>query len=149
MKSFVYASDLHGDKQCHDSVEQLLKFTKEFNPDVRIFGGDLFDFSPLMKNADPAEKNASMEADVWAGMEFLNKFQPHHFLLGNHDDRLWQTAHKHSLGLIRDTAKICIKDIEKKSLEEELLPKGSIAGSSSSSKFIVSVGFSVSFVSSL
>lgn len=114
MKSFVYASDLHGDKQCHDSVEQLLKFTKEFEPDVRIFGGDLFDFSPLMKNADPAEKNASMESDVWAGMEFLNKFQPHHFLLGNHDDRLWQTAHKHSVGLIRDTAKMCIKDIERK-----------------------------------
>ena len=114
MKSFVYCSDLHGDKQCHDSVEQLLKFVDEFKPDVRIFGGDLFDFSPLMRNADPAERNASMEADVEAGMDFLSKFEPHHFLLGNHDDRLWQTAEKHSLGLIRDTAKMCIKDIERK-----------------------------------
>ena len=92
MKSFVFASDLHGDKQNHEAVEALLKFTKEFNPDVRIFGGDLFDFSPLMRSADAAEKNASMEADVESGMEFLQKFEPNYFLLGNHDDRLWQTA---------------------------------------------------------
>lgn len=114
MKSFVFASDLHGDKQDHDAVEGLLKFTKEFDPDVRIFGGDLFDFSPLMKKADAAERNESMQADVEAGMEFLEKFQPHHFLLGNHDDRLWQTAEKHSIGIIRDTAKMGIKDIERK-----------------------------------
>lgn len=113
MKSFIYCSDLHGDKQDYEATEELLKFTKEFNPDIRIFGGDLFDFSPLMRNADPAERNASMEADVEAGMEFLKVWHPHHFLLGNHDDRLWQTAHKHSIGLIRDTAKMGIKDIEK------------------------------------
>ena len=58
MKSFVFASDLHGDKQDYDAVGELLKFTEEFNPDVRIFGGDLFDFSPLMRSADTAEKNA-------------------------------------------------------------------------------------------
>lgn len=114
MKSFVYCSDLHGDKQDFSAVEQMLQFTKEFEPDVRIFGGDLFDFSPLMRNADASEKQASMEADVYAGLEFLQKFQPHHFLLGNHDDRLWQTAKHHSLGLMRDTANYAIKDIEKK-----------------------------------
>ena len=71
MKSFVFASDLHGDMQDPDAVAGLYKFTEEFKPDVRIFGGDLFDFSPLMRGADVAEKNASMEADVEAGMEFL------------------------------------------------------------------------------
>lgn len=114
MKSFVYCSDLHGDKQDHEAVTELLKFTKDFNPDVRIFGGDLFDFSPLMRSADTAEKNASMEADVEAGMEFLDAFEPNYFLLGNHDDRLWQTAQKHSIGIIRDTARMGIKDIERK-----------------------------------
>ena len=114
MKSFIFASDLHGDKQNYDAVDGLLSFTEEFNPDVRIFGGDLFDFSPLMRSADAAEKQDSMSADVEAGMEFLSKFKPDHFLLGNHDDRLWQTAEKHSLGIIRDTAKMGIKDIEQK-----------------------------------
>jgi UDP-2,3-diacylglucosamine pyrophosphatase LpxH len=111
MKSFIFASDLHGDQQCPDAVNGLYKFTKEFKPDVKIFGGDLFDFSPLMRSADPAEKNASMEADVEAGMEFLNAWKPNYFLLGNHDDRLWQCAEKHSIGIIRDTAKMGIKDI--------------------------------------
>ena len=104
MKSFVFASDLHGDMQDHDAVAALIKFTDEFNPDVRIFGGDLFDFSPLMRNADPADKRESMEADVEAGMSFLKTWQPHYFLLGNHDDRLWQTAERHSIGIVRDTA---------------------------------------------
>lgn len=113
MKSFIFASDLHGDKQDYDATEQLFKFTEEFKPDVKIFGGDLFDFSPLMRNADTAEKNLSMESDVEAGMQFLKQWQPQYFLLGNHDDRLWQTAEKHSIGLIRDTARMGIKDIEK------------------------------------
>lgn len=124
MKSFVFASDLHGDKQNHQAVEGLLEFVKEFKPDVRIFGGDLFDFSPLMRGADVAEKNASMEADVEAGMEFLDAFSPDYFLLGNHDDRLWQTAEKHSVGIIRDTAKMGIKDIKAKcrSIKCKMLP---------------------------
>jgi len=113
VKSFIFASDLHGDKQDPDAVKSLLKFTEEFKPDVKIFGGDLFDFSPLMRNADPAEKNASMEADVEAGMDFLKTWEPNYFLLGNHDDRLWQTAEKHSVGIVRDTARMGIKDIQK------------------------------------
>ena len=113
MKSFVYASDLHGDKQDYEATHELLNFVEDFKPDIKIFGGDLFDFSPLMRNADAAEKNASMESDVEAGMEFLNKFEPDHFLLGNHDDRLWQTAQNHSVGLVRDTARMGIKDIQK------------------------------------
>lgn len=124
MKSFVFASDLHGDKQNYEAVEALLKFTEEFNPDTRIFGGDLFDFSPLMRSADAAEKNDSMAADVEAGMEFLEAFKPNYFLLGNHDDRLWQTANKHSIGIIRDTAKMGIRDIESKcrSIKCKMLP---------------------------
>ena len=83
MKTFIFASDLHGDKQNPDAVEALLRHCDEFKPDVKIFGGDLFDFSPLMRGADMAEKNASMEADVEAGLDFLDKFRPNHFMLGN------------------------------------------------------------------
>jgi len=124
VKSFVFASDLHGDKQDSHAVEGLLQFCADFKPDVRIFGGDLFDFSPLMRGADPAEKNASMEADVEAGMDFLGKFEPNYFLLGNHDDRLWQTAEKHSVGIVRDTARMGIRDISSKcrKLKCKMLP---------------------------
>ena len=44
MKSFIYCSDLHGDKQDYEAKDELIKFTEVFKPDVKIFGGDLFRF---------------------------------------------------------------------------------------------------------
>ena len=66
----------------------------------------------------------SMEADVEAGMQFLKTWQPHYFLLGNHDDRLWQTAERHSIGIVRDTARMGIKDIEQtcRAMKCKMLP---------------------------
>ena len=57
-------------------------------------------------------------------MQFLKTWQPHYFLLGNHDDRLWQTAERHSIGIVRDTAKMGIKDIEQtcRSMKCKMLP---------------------------
>jgi predicted MPP superfamily phosphohydrolase len=124
MKSFIFATDLHGDHQDHASVEALLKFCDIFNPDVRIFGGDLFDFRNIRRGAGVAEKQDSMSADVEAGMEFLSKFKPNVFLLGNHDKRLWDTANFSEHGMISDAAKMGIKDIEKKcrSIKCKILP---------------------------
>ena len=72
----------------------------------------------------PAERPAQREADVEAGMDFLGKFEPNYFLLGNHDDRLWQTAEKHSVGIVRDTARMGIRDISSKcrKLKCKMLP---------------------------
>lgn len=110
-KKFVFCSDLHGDMQDHDSVSALLKFTEKFNPDVRIFGGDLFDFRNIRMGAGPAEKQDSMMADVEAGLQFLSDFKPNVFLLGNHDERLWRVAETSTDGLMADYAKQGAKDI--------------------------------------
>lgn len=114
MKKFVFASDLHGDHQDHASVEALFKFCEDYKPDIRIFGGDLFDFRNIRRGAGPAEKQDSMSADVEAGMDFLNDFKPNVFLLGNHDKRLWDTAEYSELGMIQDAARMGVKDIERK-----------------------------------
>ena len=53
----------------------LFKFTEEFNPDVKIFGGDLLIFS-TDENADPADKRESMEADVEAECNSLKHGSP-------------------------------------------------------------------------
>ena len=114
MKKFVFCSDLHGDHQNHNAVEAVLKFVKIYKPDMRIFGGDLFDFRAIRRAASQAEKRDSMEGDVEAGLEFLGKFRPHIFLRGNHDERIWDSARHAEHGLIRDAAKTGIKDIEKR-----------------------------------
>ena len=74
MKTFVFASDLHEDHQNHAAVDALLTFCEHYQPEVKIFGGDLFDFRAIRRNASKAEQNDSMAADVEAGMDFLRSF---------------------------------------------------------------------------
>ena len=130
MKTFVYASDLHGDFQDHKTVDTLLKFCDSFNPDVRVFGGDLFDFRNIRRGAGPMERQDSMAADVEAGMQFLRDFKPHVFLLGNHDSRLWDTAKLHENGMVREAAQKGVSDITAKcrSLKCKMLPYESDKG---------------------
>ncbi len=112
VKRFVFASDLHGDVQDHETVGKLYKFLDIWQPDVTIFGGDLFDFRNIRRGAGAAEKQDSMAADVEAGLEFLQRYQPKVLLLGNHDKRLWDVANYDTHGIVQDYAKQGVKDIE-------------------------------------
>ena len=130
MKTFVFASDLHGDHQNREAVQVLLKFCEQYKPDIKIFGGDLFDFRAIRRNASKAEQSDSMAADVEAGMEFLDLFQPNIFLRGNHDERIWDVARTTDNGLVRDAAEMGIKDITKKvrSIKCRMIPYDSRIG---------------------
>lgn len=113
MKKFVFVTDLHGDNQDPEAVSAFYHFLDKFNPDIRIFGGDLFDFRPLRRNGSKAEQSESMAADVEAGMVFLKNLQPQVFLRGNHDERIFDIAKDDSQhGLLRDAAKEGCRDIE-------------------------------------
>lgn len=111
MKKFIYASDLHGDVQDWDTVQVLYDFAEVYKPQVRVFGGDLFDFRNIRRGAGPAERQDSMASDVECGLEFLGKFKPNVLLLGNHDKRLWDTARHHENGIVQDAAKAGVKAI--------------------------------------
>ena len=130
MKKFIFASDLHGDVQDHETVDVLLKYVDVYKPDIRVFGGDLFDFRNIRRGAGPAEKQDSMSADVEAGMEFLKKYRPNVFLLGNHDKRLWDTADYHTHGVVQDAAKQGVKDILRacKSIKCKVIPYNASIG---------------------
>lgn len=91
-KRFLVASDVHGSQQDAESNRVLFSFIKDFKPDIRILAGDLWDFAPLRKKASEDEKRQSMVEDYRAGIEWLKEFRPHHFLRGNHDERLWELA---------------------------------------------------------
>lgn len=121
--SFVFAVDLHGDMQEPAVVEKLHQFIAKFQPDLRVFGGDLFDFRALRKKAAEHEKEESLAEDFSVGMSFLCSFEPHYFLLGNHDKRLWDLA-AHKRGPLRDLARMGINDVEKtcEDIECKILP---------------------------
>lgn len=108
---FIFASDLHGDMMDQEANKALFKFIDIWKPDVRIFGGDLWDFRPLRKKACEEERRESMTKDFNAGMNWLKRFKPHHFLRGNHDERLWDLAQE-DRGVISDFARTGVKEIE-------------------------------------
>ena len=56
LKRFIYGSDLHGDQLDKKAVKTLHAATRDFNPHMRIFGGDLVDARPLRKGAGPEEQ---------------------------------------------------------------------------------------------
>lgn len=90
---FIVVSDVHGDEQDHAATAAALAFTKDFNPDIRVIAGDLWDFSAIRNGASEKERTKSMEADFAAGEDFANCFfrggRKNHLMLGNHDVRVY------------------------------------------------------------
>lgn len=100
---WIFVSDSHGDMQDDKAVTAMFEFCKLWKPEIRIHGGDAFDFRPLRKKATDQELREGKCLDVQMGIEFLTKFRPTHFLRGNHDERLWD-LHKSDDGQKREAA---------------------------------------------
>jgi hypothetical protein len=116
MKTFSFATDLHGDRQDKRAVRLFRTFIEDFKPKVRGFGGDIWDFRALRSGASKEEKMHSMAADFESGMEFLEWYRPTFVTLGNHDQRLFDLVQKDGLektGPLVDHAKNLIEEFEK------------------------------------
>jgi hypothetical protein len=122
-KKFVVGFDVNGDQQCPKSNEIFFKFVEDFKPDYRIAGGDIWDFRPLRGKASAEEKRESVFDDYHQGMEWMTRFRPTHFLLGNHDNRIWETAKKED-GILSDFCQQGVNEITSlcKSFKCQMLP---------------------------
>lgn len=109
---FIFATDLHGDKQDSKTVKSLLDFTEAFKPHVRIFGGDLFDLRAIRRGASAEEQAESMMVDWQDGCQFLREWKPKYVLEGNHDQRLYHLAESNN-GLKADYASKGIEELRK------------------------------------
>lgn len=107
----LFASDLHGDQQYPAAVNALLEFSERWKPDVKIFGGDLWDFRPLRGKASEEERRDSIVRDFNDGMQFFQQWRPNYFLRGNHDERLWEKADEDN-GIISDLCRKFSGDVE-------------------------------------
>jgi len=65
-------------------------FMSVWKPEIRVAGGDHFDFRHLRAKAGEGERYESGQLDFQHGLDFLRKFKPTHVAWGNHDDRAWQ-----------------------------------------------------------
>lgn len=103
IKKFVFASDNHGELACEETLAALWEYCRDFKPDIRIGGGDHFDFGAIRKGAmGEMEGVRSMKDDLEAGRHFLAKFRPTHVCWGNHDNRLLKMAREHQSSVVRD-----------------------------------------------
>ncbi len=110
-KKFVFGSDPHGNAQDIPANKAFFSFIKDYKPDIRIGGGDTWNFDALRKKASEEEKRISIREDFEAGLDWILKFQPNHLLLGNHCKRLWDLAELNK-GPISDYAKTLVEVVE-------------------------------------
>lgn len=114
-RKFVLVADTHGDMIDTFAESAFFDFVKEFNPEVRIHAGDMFDFRNLRMGASDDEKACSLQDDWDMGKDFFHRFftggKDNHYLLGNHSHRLWRVSDS-CKGLLRDYANDGIKKID-------------------------------------
>lgn len=123
-KRWISAGDIHGDQQDVRANLAFFKFLRLWKPEIRVLNGDLWDFRPLRNGAGPDERRESMQDDYDAGIRWIEQFQPTNFNLGNHDDRLWELAHRRQDGPLTDLANRGVTEIEEllRSMKCKLLP---------------------------
>ena len=89
LTKFIFASDSHGDMADPEALSALYEFTKDFKPDVKVAGGDHYDFRSLRKGVGSDKEGAeSLQLDIEAGEDFFAKWKPSVYLWGNHEHRL-------------------------------------------------------------
>lgn len=81
---FQVGFDVHGDQMDPAANRVFFEFASHWKPEIRVMGGDLFDFRPLRRKANEDEKRESMRKDFECGMDWLKQFRPNHYLRGNH-----------------------------------------------------------------
>lgn len=100
---FVFASDSHGDMACEESLEALFSYCKDFKPDIRIAGGDHYDFRSLRKGAmSDREAAESLKDDIDCGKDFFRRYRATHYIKGNHEHRLVAQARQNTSAVVRD-----------------------------------------------
>lgn len=85
--------DNHGDQADSSAVRVFFDFVKYWKPQIRVHGGDAMDLRWLRGRASEKEKRERIKADVDMGKDFIKKYKPTHFLMGNHDWRLVKGMH--------------------------------------------------------
>jgi hypothetical protein len=102
LTKFIFASDSHGDMADPEALAALYEFTKDFKPDIKIAGGDHYDFRSLRKGVGTDKEGAeSLQEDIEAGEDFFAKWKPNVYLWGNHEHRL-DSMQGHGQAIVRD-----------------------------------------------
>lgn len=90
-KRFAVVGCSHGTAIDPVAAKAVLKFKKDFKPNLFIHAGDFIDAEAFMGNGKG--DGESIAPDIQAGLEFLEEGQFNVVLNGNHEDRIWRLVH--------------------------------------------------------
>lgn len=116
LQRFVDVGDSHGALVNVDLREKFFAWLDDFKPDIAIHGGDAFDFTALRKKASDAERQIAMAPDIEEGKDFLKRLFSYgsrrFFTRGNHDERIYDTAHESTDAAVRELAGRVCREID-------------------------------------
>ena len=115
MKKALIVGCSHGALMDRSACDQVIKFRDRYKPDEVIHLGDFLDTTAFRSGArGTADEGKDVDADVLAGLTFMERLRPTVVFSGNHEARIWKHFDDPSALIskcARDTAKHVTKFI--------------------------------------
>lgn len=94
LTEIIAMGDNHGHLACPDTLDAIMEGVRRYSPKYRVHLGDNWDMTCLRKGVDRDSKEAidNLEQDLDAGISWIRRYQPTHFLFGNHEWRAFELA---------------------------------------------------------
>ena len=94
LTEIIAMGDNHGHLACQDSLDAIMEGVRRYKPKWRVHLGDNWDMTCLRKGVDRDSKEAidNLEEDLDAGISWIRRYHPTHFLFGNHEWRAFELS---------------------------------------------------------
>jgi len=94
LTEIIAMGDNHGHLACADTLDAIMEGVRRYKPKYRVHLGDNWDMTCLRKGVDRDSKEAidNLEEDLDAGISWIRRYQPTHFLFGNHEWRAFELS---------------------------------------------------------
>lgn len=128
-KKFLVCGCSHGSLADPKALDAIVKFRKDFKPDTVVHLGDVFDSTAFRTGAKGnKDEAADIDFDVFSGLDFLERLQPHVVFIGNHEDRIWKLQdspkaieQKVARDLVRHITKFIRKDLRARFIDHYVI----------------------------
>jgi hypothetical protein len=103
---------LHSTHACAEYQRNVRAFRKDFRPDDYTELGDLLETTALRAGArGTKDESEPLEPDVNKALAWLQEMRPKRWMLGNHDDRIYQLR-DHPSAIVAELSRRLVADME-------------------------------------
>jgi len=95
LTNIIAMGDNHGHLACDDTLDAIMEGVSRYKPKYRVHLGDNWDMTCLRKGIENGSKEAidNLREDMDAGIKWIRRYRPTHFLFGNHEWRVYDLLH--------------------------------------------------------